>query len=155
MYLQELGNYNSNLYEYLKLCMDRESFDKFIISYKKNPFIICAFKYIIPQLFIRKNNDKSVDKPEEKKTGIFALIERNKERAKQFKKEEVTFSNFMINFISKTEQDYSIVNKVTYTYLLNINSELAKIAEKEKAERENKDGVKPLENVSTSINKRK
>ena len=154
MYLQELGNYNNNLYEYLRICMDKESFSKFLNIYKRNPFNIIAFKYILPQLFIRKKIEVE-DKPEEKKTGIFALIERNKKRSAELKKEEFSFNNFMINFISKTEQDYSIVNNVTYTYLLNISSELAKISEKEKLEREKKDGTKSIENVSTSINKRK
>ena len=54
--------------EYLKICMDNESYELFKLEREKNPFIILVFKYIVPYLF---HIDKEVeDKPDPIKSGL-------------------------------------------------------------------------------------
>ena len=75
--------------EYLKICMDNESYELFKLEREKNPFIILVFKYIVPYLF---HIDKEVeDKPDPIKSGLQALIDRNKKRVKETEKANYSF----------------------------------------------------------------
>ena len=137
--------------EYLKVCMDDESNDLFILEIKRNPFIILDFKYIVPYLF---HIDKEIeDKPDPIKSGLQALIDRNKKRVKETEKANYSFEKSIISFMYKLELDYSLVDKITYSYFININKNLKEITEEDN---KNKDGnkattTKPMESVAKKL----
>lgn len=129
LYLQGLGDIKSNMEECLRICMTKESYDIFKVNYAKNPFIINAFQFIIPILF---NHNKEEKPKSEEQEGIQALINRNRAKIKDdLPKGETSFIDFLANFISKTEQDCSIVNRITYTYLINYQEALIRQYKKE------------------------
>ena len=137
--------------EYLKICMDNESYELFKLEREKNPFIILAFKYIVPYLF---HIDKEVeDKPDPIKSGLQALIDRNKKRVKETEKANYSFEKSIISFMYKLELDYSLVDKITYSYFININKNLKEIT---KEDNKNKDGnkattTKSMESVAKKL----
>ena len=102
-----------------------------------NPFILFSFYWLVPQLFFDKEEEKEDD---EIKSGIQALIAKNKKKAKEngVKTEETSFEEYVINFISKTEQDYTIVDKITYTYMKTISRNLHAIHEKDEKSKNKK-----------------
>ena len=65
--------------------MDKKSYNLFYERYKKNPFIKICFRYLIPYLF--KVDKEEVVEKNEIKSGLQALIERNKKRSEKLEKE--------------------------------------------------------------------
>ena len=131
--------------------MDKKSYNLFYEKKKKNPFIKICFRYLIPYLF--KVDKEEVVEKNEIKSGLQALIERNKKRSEKLEKENNSFEKNVINFLYKLEQDYSLVDKITYSYLLNISENLKQIQEEDK---NNKDGnkattTKSMESVAKKL----
>ena len=131
LYLQTLGDHKEHIVEFLRVCLEDSSYRRLLINLQHNPFIIFSFYWLVPQLFFDKEEDK--EEEDEIKSGIQALIARNKKKAQEngAKPEETSFEEYVINFISKTEQDYTIVDKITYTYMKTISRNLHAIHEKD------------------------
>lgn len=137
--------------EYLEICMDKKSYNLFYERYKKNPFIKICFRYLVPYLF--KVEKEEVVEKNEIKSGLQALIERNKKRSEKLEKENNSFEKNVINFLYKLEQDYSLVDKITYSYLLNISENLKQIQEEDKKKRDSNKATttKPMESVAKKL----
>lgn len=159
LYLQELeGGYRENILEYLRICMDEESFEIFMEKYKKNPFIVTAFYYIVPKLFhdSKKSENESKKKPtaeKELQTGIAALMARKKDEVKEVEDEEgdnTPFMDFVVNFLSKTEQNFSEMDRLRYTQIINISKSMVANKKREDAKKNNGDSV-PIETVTTKL----
>jgi hypothetical protein len=146
------GGYKGNMLEYLRICMDECSYSLFKKNYSANPFIIISFNYIIPKLFHTESEEKEeveVSKKNIVKTGIQKLMDEHRKQVENMDSEKVSFMEFITNFIYKTEQDYSIVDRMRYTQLVNISKSLKNIKDKEK----NAEKV-PIETVATKIGKK-
>ena len=154
MYLQAIGNIQENIDEYIKDVMDKDSYILYLEELNKNPFIKMVFVYIIPYLF-QTENKKSEPEEDNIKTGIQALIEKNKKKLGEIEKKNSSFEKYIVSFIYKSEQNYDIVKNITYTYLNNIIENVAIIAEEDKKKSKNKtDSSKPMESVAKKITER-
>ena len=105
----------------------------------------------MPYLF--KVEKEEVVEKNEIKSGLQALIERNKKRSEKLEKENNSFEKNVINFLYKLEQDYSLVDKITYSYLLNISENLKQIQEEDKKKKDGNKATttKPMESVANKL----
>lgn len=108
---------------------------------------------IIPSLFFFEEKKKKKEEKNKIKTGLELLMERNKKKIENIKKDEISLENYIVSFIKSTEQNYSIVNEITYTYMKTISEELKVLREKEEAMMKNKNTVSSDE-ISTKLSGR-
>ena len=85
--------------------------------------------------------------------GFTPTDEMNKKRSEKLEKENNSFEKNVINFLYKLEQDYSLVDKITYSYLLNISENLKQIQEEDKNKKDGNKATttKPMESVANKL----
>ena len=130
--------------------MNEDSYFAYLEELNKNPFIKMVFVYIIPYLFKIESKEEKTKEENKIKTGIQALIDRNKKNITEIENTNNSFEKYVISFMYKSEQNYDIVEKITYTYLNNIVKNISIISEEDKKNKEKKD-TKPIESISTKI----
>jgi hypothetical protein len=150
VYIQELDwKKHENILEIIKICSDKDTYAKCEKDLKRNPFLLYIFEFLIINLFLE---EKKLNKHLEKKRKLTPFeieMEKRKKEFENLKKEEVSFLNTLIRFIRNNELDYSIVERITYTYYKNILEEHKEIRKSEEKQRQ----LGKAKDVSNIVNK--